>query len=79
MVDHSKNNLFFSSYQEGRDNALVSQLIVVAVKELEYIIEFIKLDGIGKNKPLNRSVMIFFKMICDEVRFNELSRLRSVF
>ena len=43
-----KLNSSFSSYQEGKDNALVSQLIVVAVKELEYIIEFIKLDGIGE-------------------------------
>ena len=43
------SNSFFSSYQEGTDNALVSQLIVVAVKELEYIIEFIKLDGIGES------------------------------
>ena len=44
-----RSNSFFSSYQEGTDNALVSQLIVVAVKELEYIIEFIKLDGIGES------------------------------
>jgi hypothetical protein len=50
---------FFSSYQEGRDNALVSQLIVVAVKELEYIIEFIKLDGIGKKFEHCIVLMIF--------------------